>query len=156
MQMIFNRLLETLEDARMKKAEVINLLNGEAYDEKTGKISPAIVKNATKNMRIMQEEIFGPLLPIIEYDNLNEAIQIAKKNPDPLAMYIFTTNKKTEELILKSIKAGGVSINETIMHITNEKLPFGGVCTSGIGKYHGKVGFLAFSNIKSILKKQKN
>ena len=101
----------------------------------------------------MQEEIFGPILPIIEYIDLDKAIEKVKENPKPLSCYTFTENKNTKKKILNEISFGGGAINDAIMHITNSHLPFGGVGESGIGAYHGENGFKAFSHYKSVLDK---
>ncbi len=102
----------------------------------------------------MQEEIFGPLLPIIEFEDLNWAIKQVKENPKPLALYIFGNNRKQINQIQEEISFGGGAINDAIMHFTNTNLPFGGVGNSGMGSYHGKYGFDTFTHYKSILDKQ--
>ena len=102
---------------------------------------------------IMQDEIFGPILPILSFTNLDEAIHKIKQLPKPLACYIFTGSPATKKKILKEVSFGGGCINETIMHITNGHLPFGGVGNSGIGSYHGRDGFNCFSHHKSIVDK---
>ena len=101
----------------------------------------------------MQEEIFGPVLPIIEYEHEEEFINEIKKREKPLAMYIFTEDKKFKNRILTSLSSGGVCVNDTIMHISSTSLPFGGVGASGIGRYHGKAGFDTFSHNRSIMTK---
>lgn len=116
-------------------------------------ISPTILHNITWNDPVMEDEIFGPILPVITYKNLDEIIPEIKKRPKPLSLYIFTKSKKTQEKILKQISFGGGTINDTIMHISNERLPFGGVGASGMGNYHGKAGFDTFSHHKSIMKR---
>ncbi len=100
---------------------------------------------------IMQEEIFGPILPIITYGNLREAIDLIKERPKPLALYMFSKNDKKIETVMEQTSAGGVTINDTLMHIVNSNLPFGGVGDSGIGAYHGRHSFELFSHQKSIL-----
>ncbi|MCD6113097.1 MAG: aldehyde dehydrogenase family protein, partial [Bacteroidales bacterium] len=114
---------------------------------------PTIINNVKHDDLIMQEEIFGPLLPVLEFDDLNYVINFINNRPKPLALYYFSTNKKNQKIILKQTSSGGVAINEVIMHIANNNLPFGGVGESGIGKYHGKFSFNTFSNEKSVLKK---
>ena len=129
-----------------------NVIGGKANDE-TMQISPAIIDNCSWNDEVMKEEIFGPILPIIKYKNLDEAITEINKRPKPLALYCFTTSKSFETKILNSVSFGGGCINDTIIHLANSNLPFGGVGESGMGKYHGKESFLTFSHSKSILKK---
>jgi aldehyde dehydrogenase (NAD+) len=101
----------------------------------------------------MKDEIFGPILPVISFSNLDETIKMVKDRPKPLSCYIYSKNKKTIDKLLKEISFGGGAINDSLMHITNDNLPFGGVGHSGIGSYHGKYGFNAFSHYKSILDK---
>ena len=101
----------------------------------------------------MQEEIFGPILPVISYNSIDEAIKKVHKLGKPLSCYIFTSNSSTSKKILKEISFGGGAINDAVMHITNSKLPFGGVGNSGIGSYHGEAGFKTFTHYKSILDK---
>jgi aldehyde dehydrogenase (NAD+) len=101
----------------------------------------------------MQGEIFGPILPILEYDQLEEVITFINQNPKPLALYIFSNNKNIQENILNSTSSGGVCINDTIWQVGIPQLPFGGVGDSGIGAYHGKTSFDIFTHYKSVLKK---
>lgn len=116
-------------------------------------IAPTVITNVTFNDKIMQEEIFGPLLPIISYTNLNDAIQQVKQLPKPLSCYVFTNDSAIKETILNEISFGGGAVNDAIMHFSNSALPFGGVGSSGIGSYHAEYGFKAFSHYKSILHK---
>lgn len=115
--------------------------------------SPTIIENPDPDSLLMQEEIFGPLLPVITYKDIEEAIHFVRKKPKPLALYVFTNHKGNLNRILKKISAGGVTVNDSIMHFTNPNLPFGGVGTSGMGNYHGKSGFMAFSHMKPIMKR---
>ena len=101
----------------------------------------------------MQEEIFGPVLPVLFYTDLDEVISRVKERPRPLSCYVFTKNKQSKNRVLDEISFGGGAVNEAIMHIANSHLPFGGVGSSGIGAYHGEAGFRAFSHYKSILEK---
>ena len=101
--------------------------------------------------KIMQEEIFGPILPIIPYGNIKEALDLINQGEKPLALYLFTKNKNKVDMVLNQTSAGGVTINDTLMHITNAALPFGGVGASGIGAYHGQHTFDLFSHKKSVL-----
>jgi len=139
---------------------VLDLLKGEKiiYGGKSNKtlniIEPTIVENVSLNSSIMKEEIFGPILPVITFDSLNEAFDIINKIPNPLASYIFTENKKTEKQFLQNVKSGSACINDTVVQISNPALPFGGKNTSGIGRYHGRASFEAFSNQKSVLKQK--
>lgn len=126
---------------------------GGKTDEENLFISPTILTNVSFDSKVMEDEIFGPILPIIEFDNLDDVIQRVKNRPKPLSLYVFTTNTKLKKRIINDISFGGGCVNDTIMHLTNPKLPFGGVGFSGTGNYHAKAGFLAFSHQKSVLYK---
>jgi len=116
-------------------------------------ISPTVIDNISWNSKIMEDEIFGPILPVIEYENINEIISILHKKPKPLALYFFSKDKDKQKKILKQTASGGVSINDVMAHMQNANLPFGGVGDSGMGAYHGKVSFDTFSHSKSVLKR---
>ena len=126
---------------------------GGNYDLESRYIEPTLLTNITFEDDIMQEEIFGPVLPIIFYSNLDEIIAKIKSNPKPLALYLFTNNNQIKNKILSEISFGGGAINDAIMHFSNSNMPFGGVGNSGFGSYHGKYGFNEFSHFKSILDK---
>jgi aldehyde dehydrogenase (NAD+) len=126
---------------------------GGGHDSPALKIEPTLVDHVTWENKLMQEEIFGPILPILEFENIEEVPSMVNKNPKPLALYLFTMSKMVEDLILKGISFGGGSINDVVMHLVNSHLPFGGVGESGMGTYHGKYSYEAFSHQKSILKK---
>jgi aldehyde dehydrogenase (NAD+) len=114
-------------------------------------IEPTVMKDVSWTDPVMQEEIFGPLLPVMPYQDLDEVIAQIKKRPKPLALYLFTESEVTKEKILGEISFGGGCVNDAVVHISNRELPFGGVGDSGIGNYHGEAGFRAFSHYKSIL-----
>lgn len=141
----FNRLGELL-----KSGEII--LGGKTNPD-TCYIAPTLIDKVSLDAPIMQEEIFGPILPIIEYNNLEEAISLVNSQPKPLALYFFSKNQEYQQQILQKTSSGGVCLNDTIMHIGVTELPFGGVGNSGIGSYHGKASFDTFSHQKSVLKK---
>lgn len=113
-------------------------------------ISPTILEGISLESAIMQEEIFGPLLPILTFEKIEEAIEHVNKNEKPLAFYYFGSKEKAKEILQKTT-SGGVCVNDTLMHITNHNLPFGGVGNSGVAKYHGKESFLVFSNQRGIV-----
>jgi len=115
-------------------------------------ISPTLIEEIPDNARIMDEEIFGPLLPILTFGRVSEAVDFINGRPKPLALYIFSRSKEFQQTIISDTSSGGICINDTIVHLTSSKLPFGGVGNSGFGKYHGKAGFDAFSNQKSVLR----
>lgn len=127
------------------------LLHGGKTDPDDLYIEPAILGDITLNDTVMQEEIFGPVLPVLTYKNLDEALDIIRQNPNPLSLYLFTTSQRTQQLVVNSLPFGNGVINQTLVQFTNPDLPFGGVATSGMGRYHGYEGFLAFSNKKSLM-----
>jgi aldehyde dehydrogenase (NAD+) len=114
-------------------------------------IAPTLMENISWNSTCMQEEIFGPILPIFQFEDLDEVINQINDLSKPLALYFFSRNKKNQKKILNHISFGGGCINDTVLHVANSHLPFGGVGNSGIGKYHGKAGFETFSHYKSVL-----
>jgi len=113
-------------------------------------IAPTVMDNVTYDDEVMQEEIFGPILPIIEFDDIDWAINMVKERPKPLALYVFSSSTKKANKILHEISFGGGAINDAVVHLANSNLPFGGVGNSGMGNYHGKAGFDTFSHYKSI------
>lgn len=117
-------------------------------------VSPTILKAPDLNSEVMSEEIFGPVLPILPYDDLEECIQMINKKEKPLSLYIYSKNKKHTSHILKNTSSGGVVINDSVLHFMNNELPFGGVNHSGLGKSHGVYGFQAFSNAKAVLEQK--
>jgi aldehyde dehydrogenase (NAD+) len=116
-------------------------------------IAPTVLDNVLLESPVMQEEIFGPLLPILTYDTLEEAIAFVQARPKPLALYLFTKDTAVEKKILRQISFGGGCVNDTIMHVASLHVPFGGVGQSGMGSYHGKASFETFSHYKTMLKK---
>lgn len=126
---------------------------GGQFDVMANKIAPTILPNATWESKAMADEIFGPILPILEFDDLTDVKEMVCSRPKPLALYLFTTSKGTERYILNNISFGGGCINDTIMHLATSRMPFGGVGESGMGNYHGIYSFDTFSHQKSILKK---
>ncbi len=126
---------------------------GGQLNTETRILEPTIMDNVSFTDPIMQDEIFGPILPVLTFSNIDKAIDQIKKLPKPLACYVFTGNNRIKKKILHEVSFGGGGVNETIMHITNSHLPFGGVGQSGIGSYHGINGFSCFSHYKSIIDK---
>ena len=126
------------------------LLGGDAQN---GRITPTLMDGIDGSSPVMQEEIFGPILPILPYKDLDEVIEFIQDRPKPLALYLFTRSKKTEKTILSRLSFGGGCVNDTIVHLATSHMPFGGVGGSGMGNYHGKASFDTFSHTKSILKK---
>lgn len=148
----FYNIKSFLDDAVNKNGVIIY---GGETDDNDNLISPTLIDNVSMDSEIMQNEIFGPVLPIITYKNEDEILAIIEKNPNPLAMYIFSKKKKFIDKMLKSIPAGSAAVNDAVVHFVNYNLPFGGINQSGIGKAHGFYGFKTFSNEKSIMKQRK-
>jgi aldehyde dehydrogenase (NAD+) len=130
-----------------------DIVTGGITDEVTKYVSPTIIKDVKPGDPIMQEEIFGPVLPVIDFENFEEVYGIIEQNPNPLSTYIFTRDKKLVREFLKRTRSGNAAVNETVMQIASSYLPYGGVGSSGIGRYHGKASFETFSNIRSVLVK---
>lgn len=116
-------------------------------------IEPTILRDVTFQDAVMQEEIFGPILPVIAYDSLDEAIAKVRQMEKPLACYVFTTSQRNKKKVLEKISFGGGMVNDAVMHISNSHLPYGGVGMSGMGAYHGEAGFKAFSHYKGVIEK---
>jgi coniferyl-aldehyde dehydrogenase len=146
----YRRLRATLEDARLKGAQVVPLVPGMTFNDQLRKIPPHVVLDVTDDMVIMQEEIFGPLLPVKTYRSLDEVIAYVNAKDRPLGFYVFTNDKATEEKLLYSTISGGVSINNCMLHVAQHDMPFGGVGASGMGQYHGYEGFLEFSKLRPV------
>lgn len=127
---------------------------GGQHDESKRFFHPMILSEVPLDCRLMQEEIFGPILPIIPYDRLEEAINMINSRPKPLALYLFTRSRTTENEVVTRTSAGGMCINDVGIHFLNHTLPFGGVNNSGFGKSHGYYGFMTFSNEKPVLKQK--
>ena len=140
----YRRLLALLDDARAKGARVLSL-HAEGPSDATRKLPLHVVLDATDDMRVMQEEVFGPILPVMAYDRIDEVISYVNRHDRPLALYWFGSDTAERERVLRQTLAGGVTINDAMWHIAQEDLPFGGVGASGMGAYHGEWGFRAFS-----------
>lgn len=129
------------------------MVTGGSCDEVSLRIAPTILDDINWDDAIMQEEIFGPVLPVLEFSDMSEVVLTVNSHPKPLALYLFTTNKEVENRIVKYVSFGGGCINDTIVHLGTPYMPFGGVGGSGMGGYHGKWSFDTFTHSKSILKK---
>ena len=150
----YARLQSYLDDARAKGATIIECNSAdEDMSVGTRKMPIYLVLNATDNMLVLQEELFGPILPIIATKSVDDALNYINDRPSPLALYYFGKDKNEQQHVLDQVRAGGVCINDTISHFAQEDLHFGGVGESGMGSYHGEQGFLTFSHAKSVFKK---
>ncbi|MBL6447450.1 aldehyde dehydrogenase family protein [Fulvivirga sp. 29W222] len=147
----FNRINELIKDALEKGAELI--MGGEAKADENF-IPPTVLTSVSDKAAVMEEEIFGPVLPIRTYENIDDAIEFINSKPKPLALYYFGKHSSNKKLILNSTSSGAVCINDCVLHFNHPNLPFGGVNNSGIGKSHGWHGFMAFSNEKPVLKQR--
>ncbi|TGE13476.1 aldehyde dehydrogenase family protein [Hymenobacter elongatus] len=147
----FERISGMLEEAQQAGAQVAL---GGIVDSSQCFIEPTLLLQASPESRVMQEEIFGPLLPVQPFGTLMEAADFVNARPQPLALYLFTRSAENQRYLLQNVAAGGCCINETILHLAHPELPFGGVGNSGMGKAHGHYGFLAFSNEKAVLKQR--
>ena len=165
----YDRLCEVLDDCRSKLGDEAILAGGVKQDERL-RISPTIVmaghlpasdaeagagRPAFEELKIMQDEIFGPLLPVISYSDLYDVVQYVNSRPRPLACYIFTNDSTVRDNLLEALHFGGGCVNDTIIHLATDYMPFGGVGESGMGNYHGKYGFDTFSHLKSITDKKR-
>ena len=150
----YDRIQGYLADARAKGARIVELNPaGEDFSQQEHrKIPPTLVLEPTPEMAVMQEEIFGPLLPVVTYDTLDDAIAYVSARPHPLALYLFERDRGAIEKVLARTIAGGVTVNDTLYHIAQHHLPFGGVGPSGSGGYHGEAGFRTFSHLKPVFR----
>lgn len=148
----FHRLMSMIEDAKEKGGKIISM--GEP-NERQRKIPLTLIFNVSDKMAVMNEEIFGPVLPIVKYDNFDQAVSYIDKHPNPLALYYFGNDKSEIDKVNSRHLSGALTINDTIMHIAIDDLPFGGVGESGLGCYHGKEGFERFSLMKPIFIQRK-
>ncbi|XP_058735586.1 aldehyde dehydrogenase family 3 member H1-like [Vicia villosa] len=145
----FARLVRLLDDDKASDKIVL----GGQRDEKKSKIAPTILLDVPEEAMVMQEEIFGPILPIITVDNIEDSFSIIKSRPKPLAAYLFTNNEQLKKDYVDKISSGGMLINDAVVHVATRGLPFGGVGESGMGAYHGKFSFDSFSHKKAVLYK---
>lgn len=141
----FDRLTGLLDGQR--------ILHGGQYDRSSLRIEPTVLQPASLEAPVMQEEIFGPLLPVLTYDSLDQAACFIRRRPRPLALYYFTSRQKTARRFMEAVPFGGGCVNDTLLHLTSPHLPFGGAGDSGMGRYHGKAGFDAFTYEKSVVER---
>jgi len=149
-QRSFDRLVGALEDAKRRKARLIKLLPGPGWDPETRKIAPHVVLNAPPDCELMEREIFGPVLPVIGYDSLDEVIDRINAGPRPLALYPFSHDQERINRLIDHVMSGGVSVNDALFHVGQHDLPFGGIGESGMGHYHGREGFQTFSKLRPV------
>ncbi|MGK8440116.1 coniferyl aldehyde dehydrogenase [Ectopseudomonas hydrolytica] len=145
------RLNGYLQDAQAKGARIVPI-----YPEAQGRRLPqSLVLDVNDDMKLMQDEIFGPLLPVVPYDRIEDAFAYVNARPRPLALYYFGYDRREQQRVLHETHSGGVCLNDTLLHVAQDDMPFGGVGPSGMGHYHGHEGFLTFSKAKGVLIKQR-
>ena len=149
----FARLAGYLREAESQGATVVPLSSTGGTDPQARRLAPCAVLDPPDSLAVMQDEIFGPILPIRSYDSVDQAIEYINRNPRPLALYLFTKDDRTVDKVLERTVAGGVCVNDTLVHIVAEDLPFGGSGFSGVGQYHGKAGFDTFSKLKPVFRR---
>ena len=154
----FTRLKNWIADADAKGAEVIelNAASEDLSDVTTHRIAPTLLLKVNDEMTVLQEEIFGPVLPIVTYETIEEAIAVINKRPHPLALYYFSRDPEEERQVLDRTTSGGVTVNDCMTHAFDNSLPFGGIGNSGMGAYHGRQGFLTFSHARAIYRQSKS
>jgi len=146
----FERLTRAIEEARQRGAQVVQLLPGKPWDAATRKIAPHLVLEPPPDCELMQREIFGPVLPVLGYGEIEEALRFINARPRPLAFYPFSRQRARIRYLLEHVMSGGVSVNDALWHVGQHDLPFGGVGASGMGHYHGVDGFLTFSKLRPV------
>jgi coniferyl-aldehyde dehydrogenase len=148
----FERLTGYLDDARAKGADIveINPAGEDLRQQPHRRVAPTLILNPTDDMKVMQEEIFGPLLPVKTYQKLDDAIDYVNAHDRPLGLYYFGSDNDERDRVLNRTTSGGASVNDVVMHVAQEELPFGGIGPAGMGAYHGHDGFREFSHRKSV------
>lgn len=141
----FDRLLELIDPKAV--------FFGGQHDRVKRLLAPTVLTNVSPDDKVMSDEIFGPILPVLTYDDIDSAIAFVKSRPKPLALYLFTESSDVREKIFKEVSFGGGAVNDVLVHLANDELPFGGVGNSGTGSYHGEAGFRTFSHYKSIIRR---
>src|SRR5262249_14861923 len=126
---------------------------GGDYDRSRRLLAPTVLVDVAAEDKVMEDEIFGPILPVLTYEDMDGAISLIKSKPKPLAVYLFSESSSLQKKILNEVSFGGGMVNDVLMHFANDELPFGGVGNSGMGNYHGEAGFKAFSHYKSVMRK---
>ena len=146
------RLKGTLAEALGQGAIATTLVPNSITNDITRKFPPTLLTGVTDTMRVMQEEIFGPILPIMTYQPIDQVLEYIHHRDRPLALYLFSDDKKTQEKVIRKTRSGGVCLNDTALHVGQHDMPFGGVGESGMGQYHGVEGFLTMSKLRPIFK----
>ncbi|MBT3436850.1 MAG: coniferyl aldehyde dehydrogenase [Oceanospirillaceae bacterium] len=148
----YQRLNSTLADASALGAQAIPMVMGDTHDDTMRKLAPTLLTDVNDNMRVMQEEVFGPLLPIMTYTHMNDVLDYVNRHARPLGLYLFSHDKQLQTDVINKTRSGGVCINDTTLQVSQHDLPFGGVGESGMGHYHGMEGFMTMSKLRPIFK----
>ena len=151
----YDRLSSLLDEARTANVRIAPLFDGPARDDARHRLAPHVLLDPPASLAVMGEEIFGPLLPLVPFDSIDQAVEYINRRPRPLAMYWFDDDSARIERVLRQTHAGGVTINDTVLHVAQHGLPFGGVGPSGIGHYHGRWGFDTFSKLKPVFRQSR-
>ncbi len=147
----YDRIRHLISDAQERGASVHEINPaGEALDAARRKIAPVVLTRVSEHALALREEIFGPVLPVVSYDDLDAACRFINARPHPLALYLFSHDGRTVDRVLERTVSGGVAVNDTLLHCVQEELPFGGIGASGMGAYHGEAGFRTFSHARSV------
>jgi coniferyl-aldehyde dehydrogenase len=149
------RLRDLVEDARRKGGRIVEIAPGALAHVGDRKFTPTVILDVTDDMTVMREEIFGPILPIVTYRDIDDAIAYVNGRPRPLALYYFGRNGESRRKVLERTTSGNVTVNDTLMHYVQNDLPFGGIGESGMGAYHGREGFKTFSHAKGIFEQSR-
>jgi aldehyde dehydrogenase (NAD+) len=150
----YGRIINSRHFERLSKLlDGADLACGGETDAETRYIAPTVARGVTADSPLMADEIFGPILPIVTVDDIDEAISFINRRPKPLALYVFSGDSAVAERVLERTSSGGACVNDVVAHLANHELPFGGVGPSGMGAYHGRAGFETFSHRRSVLHK---
>jgi coniferyl-aldehyde dehydrogenase len=144
-----------LQQAQKRRTRIESLFDGTQRDDAAHRLAPQLVIDPAADLDLMRDEIFGPLLPLTPYDTVDDAIAFIAERPRPLALYWFDHDERRIEAALNATHAGGVSVNEVLMHIAQDSMPFGGIGPSGMGHYHGRWGFDTFSKLKPVFRQSR-
>ena len=151
----YGRLVRDIDEAASRGTRIESLFDGAARDDALHRLAPTLLVDPSPDSGAMRDEIFGPVLPLVPYDSVDDAMAFINARPRPLALYWFDRDNARVDLALQTIPAGGVTINDTLLHITQDSLPFGGVGASGMGHYHGQWGFDTFSKLKPVFRQSR-
>jgi coniferyl-aldehyde dehydrogenase len=151
----YRRLVQYVDESAAQGARVVPLFHGAPRDDASHRLAPTLVVAPPLESGVMNEEIFGPVLPLVPYDTIEDAIAFIRARPHPLALYWFDRDEERTVHAVRSLPAGGMTVNDTLLHIAQEGLPFGGVGASGMGHYHGQWGFDTFSKLKPVLRQSR-